>query len=192
MVVQAQHLYTAADLAHLPDDSKRYELVRGELIEMPPPKRSHGIITSHLIILLGTFIRAHDLGEINNETGYRLAEDPDTVRAPDIAFISKARIPPLTDEYDQVLPDLVVEVLSAGNTVEDMDDKIAEYFAAGVRQVWLFSAKNHTIRMHRSPKQITILDANDVLDGGDILPGFSVSVRDIFAVLPDEEKSNRS
>ncbi|MHB8627647.1 MAG: Uma2 family endonuclease [Aggregatilineales bacterium] len=189
MVIQEQHrLYTAIELGNLPDDGKRYELVRGDLLVMPLYKRLHSILTTHLITLLGTYIRAHDLGEITNECGYWLAENPDTVRTPDVAFTTKARIPPLIDEYDRIAPDLVVEVLSPGNTVDDMNDKIAEYFAAGVRQVWLFSAKNRTIHVYRSPKAIIVLDESDVLDGGDALPGFSVAVRDIFAVLPDKEK----
>ncbi len=184
MTVQ-ERLYTAADLAHLPDDGTRFELVRGELIEMPPPKRIHGRLVARLILLIGAFISERRLGEILAESGFMLAESPDTVRAPDVAFISNARLKPATNDYDRVAPDLAVEVVSPGNTVGMMHDKIAQYFAAGVRQVWLVFPESRAVHVYRSAKQVTILDGSDMLDGGDVLPGFSVPVSAVFADLTD-------
>src|SRR5258708_32109357 len=101
MVVQ-ERLYTAKDLEKLPDDGNRYELNRGELIVMPPAKKEHGLVVSQANRLLGNHVVEKDLGEVVAEIGYLLERDPDTVRAPDISFISKARMAPLTVEYEAI------------------------------------------------------------------------------------------
>lgn len=186
MTVQ-ERLYTAADLDMLPDD-RRYELNQGRLIVTPPPKREHGLIMLEVARRVGNHVQENDLGGVVVETGYLLAEAPDTVRAPDIAFTSKARIPPLTDDYDRVPPDLVIEVASPGNTTSDMIEKIEQYFEAGVRQVWVFYPKRQVIYLYTSPDDVKILRGDAVLSGGDVLPGFEVTVSDNFAVLSRREK----
>jgi Uma2 family endonuclease len=179
----AERLYTVADLQTLPDDGKRYELVRGVLIEMPPPGQEHGLVTSEIVRLIGNHVRANDLGRVFTESGYLLSEDPDTVRAPNISFIAKSRLPSLKETYARIAPDLVVEVMSPGNSLDDMNEKIARYFEAGAQRVWLFFPKTRMIYDYHSAKDIKVLDGDDLLDGGDILPGFSVKVSDIFKVL---------
>jgi len=148
-------------------------------------KRLHAIITARLIFLLASYVYAHDLGEISTEGGYQLDDTPDSVRAPDVAFVTKARITPIVEGYEPNPPDLAIEVISPSNTADEMNEKIAEYFAAGVQQVWLVYPTTRTIQIYTSLKQIIGLDVTDTLESDTLLPGFSVPVRDIFAVLPD-------
>src|SRR5262249_14150410 len=124
-----------------------------------------------------------DLGQVVAEIGYQLSENPDTVRAPDVSFMAKARVTPRTSDYDKTAPDLAVEVASPGNTASDLNEKISEYFEAGGRQVWVFYPKTRTIYLYTSHLKVKILSGDDTLDGGEVLPGFRVKVADIFAVL---------
>jgi Uma2 family endonuclease len=127
----AERLYTAANLQALPDDGKRYELVRGVLIEMPPPGQEHGLVTMEIGRLIANHVRASDLGKVTTESGYLLSEDPDTVRAPDISFIAKSRLPSLKDTYAKIAPDLAVEVMSPGNSLDDMNEKNRSILRSG-------------------------------------------------------------
>jgi len=190
-MVAQEKLYTVADLDALPDDDKRYELDRGRLIVMPPPKPEHGLVVSRMDRFIGNHVDANHLGRVLAESGYQLSSHPDTVRAPDISFTSNARLQPLTGEYLQVAPDLAVEVASPGNTVDDMNQKIEQYFAAGVRLVWVLYPKTRTIYVYTSARKVTILGLEDTLEGGDVLPGFAVSVREIFAVLDTSEAGDQ-
>lgn len=146
MVVQMQErLYTADDLARMPEDSTRRELVKGKLIEKPLHMRAHGVTTASLIGTLGAYIVSRDLGQLFSSAGFVFAENPDTVYGIDIAFISKARAVPITDNYSHVMPDLAVEVISPDDTLYEIDERLVAYFAAGVRQVWLVYPKSRTI-----------------------------------------------
>ncbi len=185
-----ERLITRHDLERLPDDGRRFELVRGELIEMPPTKRQHGFLMIRLIKLLSIHVDDHDLGELIDNSGYLLAEDPDTVRAPDIAFTRKARLTPMTDEYERTVPDLAIEIVSPSNSAADLQDKVQQYFEAGVQQVWLFFPKRESVHIYRSPKDVIVLDVNDTLDGGALLPGFALKVSDVFAGLHKDDKSD--
>jgi Uma2 family endonuclease len=176
-------LYTVVDLEALPDDGNRYELDRGMLITMPPPKREHGLIVNQIAYLVTGHVEANDLGEVAAEIGYQLEQNPDTVRAPEVSFTATARLKIISGEYEQTPPDLAVEVASPGNTVSDMNEKIEQYFAAGVRLVWLFFPKTRKIHVYNAANKITVLGEEDFLDGGDVLPGFRVSVHEIFKPL---------
>jgi Uma2 family endonuclease len=183
MAVQDK-LYTADDLLNLPDDGKRYELVKGKLIEMSPTGRPHSVLTVWLLNLLFNHVRSRDLGEVAGpDAGFFISRNPDTVRSPDISFISKDRLGPLEDGYYTVAPDLAVEVVSPGNTKTELHEKVVEYFKAGTRLVWYFYPKSRAVYVYHAPNKITVLGVDDPLEGGDVLPGFKVNVRDIFAVL---------
>lgn len=175
--------YTTEDLSALPDDGRRYELDRGMLIVMPPPKREHGLVLLEISSLIRNHVRAHDLGQVVAEIGYQLSENPDTVRAPDVSFTSKAHLTPRTADYDRTAPDLAVEVASPGNSASDLNEKISQYFQAGVRQVWVLYPGTRTIYIYTSPVKVAILSGEDTLDGKDVLAGFRAKVADIFAVL---------
>jgi Uma2 family endonuclease len=175
--------YRAQDLERLADSDKRYELLQGTLIEMPPPSVEHGLIVASLIAALLPFIQSHQLGQLMTETGFQLASDPDTVRAPDVAFVSRARLMPRQGSYYPFAPDLAVEVVSPANSASAMQAKIVEYFEKGARQVWIIYPTSRTLYLYTAPKRVRILDANDTLEGGDLLPNFSLPIRELFSQL---------
>jgi Uma2 family endonuclease len=175
-------LLTAAELLALPDDDYRYELVRGKLIRMPPPGSCHGRTVARVTIRLGHFIETHNLGTILNESGYHLEWGPDTVRAPDVSFISAERLPP--DEfphgYPTLAPDLAVEVLSPSERPGARREKMQDYFAAGTRLVWEIDPGQRTITVYRSVHDGTTLAAAAELTGAEVLPGFVCRVAELI------------
>ena len=179
----ATELLTANDLLRQPSDGYRYELVKGELIKMPPAGNIHGKRTMRLGWRLARHVEANDLGVVfAAETGFRLATDPDTVRAPDVAFVTKTRIEEI-GEFEGFwpgAPDLAVEIVSPHDSYTEVEEKVAEYLNAGARAVWVVDPRRRTITVYRSSIDITILTENDTLDGGDIIPGFSCRVAEVF------------
>jgi Uma2 family endonuclease len=190
MAVQ-ERLYTADDLWELSHRSeyadKRLELVEGVLVEMSPTGISHGVIVSKLDRLIGTFVEEHKLGSTTGaETGYRLKVNPegrDTVRAPDVGFVASGRFPEeIPDGYALLAPDLAVEVVSPTDTASENHDKVQDYLRFGTRQVWVFYPNRRTAVVH-TPEGARTIEADGTLDGGDVLPGFSVRLSEIYAVL---------
>jgi Uma2 family endonuclease len=176
---------TADELLRMPDDGFRYELVKGELKRMPPTGDEHGGVTMELAAALHRHVKLNRLGKVYAaETGFKLESDPDTVRAPDIAFVSTERIQAAgrIQGYRSGAPDLAVEVLSPSNTKREMEEKAREYFAAGARLVWIVNPKLKTVTVYRSLSDIIMLTEKDTLDGGGVVPGFQISVAEIFAV----------
>lgn len=177
-------LVTANQLAHLRERGKRYELRKGELLTMTPAGAVHGDLAMELGSLMRVYAKQKKLGKVfAAETGFKIHVDPDTVRAPDVAFVDKKRIPPtgVPRGYWELAPDLVVEVVSPNDSAADVQGKVEEWLRAGVRRVWVVYPDTHTIRVHRSPREIEALKPGDVLDGEDVMPGFSCAVEDIFA-----------
>ncbi len=178
-----EKLYTADELLELSgrSEGRRYELVKGELIEMAPTGDVHGIVAMWLGAQLANFADAHDLGlVVGTDTGFTLFNDPDTVRAPDAAFIAKERLKPLTGKFFTIAPDLAVEVISPSETAAEINDKVLEYFEAGVRLVWIIYPRTKTVHVYTAADEVDILKANETLDGRDVLPGFKLPVGDIF------------
>jgi Uma2 family endonuclease len=174
---------TADDLLNLPDDGFRYELVEGELRKMPPPGRRHGRIIVNLSTPLDQYVRAQGLGEVYAEVGYLLAEHPDTVLAPDLSFLRRERLEgaDLDRPYWVGAPDLAVEVVSPGDRYSEVNEKVARWLAAGTRLVWVIDPRRQQIAVHQAPTGVTNLTVADTLDGGDVLPGWALSVREVFA-----------
>jgi Uma2 family endonuclease len=182
----AERLLTADELLGLDmSDHIKVELVQGELVTMPPASMKHSRLSSLLIALIFNFDRDHNLGGwvTGEQGGYLLSTNPDTVRSPDVGYVCKARVGLYQDgTYFPGAPDLVVEIVS-GESASELQEKIDEYFAHGTRLAWAFFPKTRTVHVYTSAIHIDILKAGDTLDGGDVLPGFSVPVRDVFAVL---------
>src|SRR5258706_14007062 len=131
MAVQ-DNLLTIEEFAALPDNGKKQELVKGVVIEMPPPKPRHGRIQTRFARFLDSYMDEHDLGLVTTETGYIVTKDPATVRSPDIAFISKERAGDSSlDEYFPVAPGLAIEVVSAYDLTSEIIAKTNEYFQSG-------------------------------------------------------------
>ena len=176
-------LMTADELLKLPRGRFRYELVKGELKTMAPAGEEHGVVIMNLAVPLGQHVKANNLGVVfGAETGFKLASNPDTVRAPDIAFITRERIERegISKGYGVGAPDLAVEVLSPSDRDVDVKTKVAEWLASGARIVWVVSPKRRTVTVHRALKDIKVLAAQDELDGEDVVPGFRYRVAEIF------------
>jgi Uma2 family endonuclease len=174
---------TADQLLRMPDDGYRYELVAGELRKMTPAGWRHGAIGGQLQGWLARHIQEQGLGRVFlADTGFLLARDPDTVRAPDIAFIRKDRLPATEPEeaFWPGAPDLVVEVVSPGDTLGEVDDKVKMWLDCGAIMVWVVNPKWQNVTVYRSATEIKTLTKDDELDGGDVVPGFRCPVGDIF------------
>ena len=183
MSTQVQ-LMTADELLALPRGEFRYELVNGELKKMSPAGQKHGRITVRLTEPLAKHVRDNQLGQVYAaETGFKLKSDPDTVRAADIAFVRKERLELLgeTESYWPGAPDLAVEVNSPSDTVREVEKKVMEWLEFGSRLVWVVSSKLHTVTVYRSLTDIVTLTEKDTLDGGDVVPGFQISIAEIYA-----------
>ncbi|MFL6216508.1 MAG: Uma2 family endonuclease [Blastocatellia bacterium] len=177
---------TEEDLLRMPDDGYRYELVEGELRRMAPTGFEHGRCTHNLSGMLWSYVRDNDLGiVVAAETGFIIARRPDgrvTVRAADIAFVAKGRIPANADtsKYLELAPDLVVETLSPSDTALEVEEKVALWLAAGVRVVVTMNPALRSVTVHRSSHDIVKLTDQDELDLSDIIPGFRCRVSAIF------------
>lgn len=175
---------TASELLDLPDDGQKYELVHGELIRMSPTGGTHGKIASRLDHRLRSHVESHNLGEVcGAETGFQLTENPDTVRAPDLSFVSFERIPMegVPDTFWPFAPDLAVEVVSPNDRYGALQQKVKDYLQAGTRMVWVADPRSRTVTIYRSFKEARILTETDTLHGEDVVPGFTCSVKEIFA-----------
>lgn len=184
MSLTVTKLVTADELFAMPDDGWRYELVNGELIRMSPTGQEHGALTVNLTVPLGAYVKSQRLGVVHAaETGFILAHDPDTVRAPDIAFISRERYEKVgkTSKYWDGPPDLAVEVLSPSDTVRKVEDKVSDWLEAGTRMVWVISPTLRTVTVYQSLTEISVLTEKDTLGGGGVVPGFKIPVAEIFA-----------
>lgn len=174
---------TAEDLPYLAPDDGLCELVAGQLVREPPPGETHGLVAGGVFGHLFIFIQKHRLGRLYSaETGFVLARDPDTVRAPDAAFVSLERFTntPRRGPYFEGAPDLAVEVKSPGNSDTELAAKLHDYLAAGARAVWIVDPARQEITIHGPGRAPETLSRNDTLDGGSILPGFRLPVREIF------------
>ena len=183
-------LITADELLVMPrrdgqGNQCRFELVRGELRTMSLAKPLHGIICSRLTMRLGGFVEENDLGEtFGAETGFLVERDPDSVLGADVAFVSHEHLAAVEsfEKYFPFAPDLAVEVLSPGDTVREINEKVSMYFAAGARAVWVFNPKKKTAAIYDSPTGVHVLSENDTLEGGDVLPGFKLELSKLFSV----------
>ena len=176
-------LLTAEDLLRLDSKGVKGELIRGEFCETMSAGLKHGEIVINLGGEVRNFVKPRRLGRIfGSDAGIILERDPDTVREPDIAFISAERMPLEEEEhgYSEIVPDLVVEIASPSDSRREVNDKARMWHSYGVPLVWAAYPETRTIDVHRADGSITTLREDDVLDGGDILPGFAVAVSDIF------------
>jgi Uma2 family endonuclease len=177
-------IVTADELLALPMGmGKRYELVAGELRVMSPAGWVHGEIVANIADLVGAFIRQQKLGRrFGAETGFLLRRDPDTVRAPDFAFIANSRLPTPdpTEAFWPGAPDLAVEVLSPGDTSGEVAEKIEEWLAAGCAAVWIVDPKLRTVTIYRSLTDVEIRATGETLVGDPVVPEFTCPVDELF------------
>lgn len=182
MTTTEQRLLTADDLFNLPDDGLDHELVRGVLISMPKPGSRHGRLASRATRLIGNTAEPAGLGAVYTDSGFLLARDPDLVRAPDVAFVRGRVVSPEDDEqrYLELVPDLVVAVISPSERAQEVEDRLLDYINAGVKLIWFIYPRTRTISEWRAGVGPARLGKADTLDGSDILPGFQLPVAAIF------------
>jgi Uma2 family endonuclease len=175
-------LVTAEELESFPSDDNRYELVKGRVVRMSPVGSRHGGVTIGLAFLLVQHVRANNLGAVVTEVGFVLATKPDTVRAPDLAFIHQARIPAtgLPRGFWKGPPDLAVEVLSPEDTLSQVRAKVDEYLHYGVPLVLTVDPEARTVTVFHPTEVPVTVGRDEELDIGDVVPGFRCAVRDIF------------
>jgi Uma2 family endonuclease len=175
---------TAEELLRMPDDGFRYELVRGELRKMTPAGSVHGRVAMNIGTALNNHVKTHGLGTVYAaETGFLLARNPDTVRAPDVAFVSRERVEAGSEVegYWPGAPDVAVEVISANDSHIEVEARVFDWLEADTKMVLAVNPRRRSVTVYRSQSDITILTGTDVLDGGDVVPGFQLALREIFA-----------
>ena len=175
---------TADELFRMPDDGFRYELVKGALRQMTPAGFQHGALIMNISIPLGNHVKTHRLGVVcGAETGFRIGSKPDTVLAPDVAFVRQERLPSsgLPTSYWPGAPDLAVEVLSPGDTSSEVQDKVAAWLAGGTRVVWVVDPQRRVVVIHRADIAPQTLSEGDTLAGDPIVAGLHLAVSEIFA-----------
>ena len=183
-MVSKPRLVTAQKLLEMPDDGYHYELVRGELRKMAPAGYRHGKCAGKVNGVLFGHVAANDLGTVPTaETGFLLASDPDLVRVPDVAFVSREReeVAGIMDGFFPGPPDLAVEVISPSDRYTDVAEKVEDWLNAGSRMVIVVDPRRRVVTVHLPGAAPITLTEQDTLDGGDVIPGWSMPVAEIFA-----------
>jgi Uma2 family endonuclease len=177
-------LMTADELLRLPDDGWCYELVEGRLVRMSPTGGKHGLVVMTLLATVHGFVEEQRLGEVfPAETGFWISPEgrPDTVLAPDLAFVREAREADAeTEGYPRLAPDLVAEVASPSQGRAEMRAKAQRWLDAGVRLVWIVRTQSRTVEVCRPGVPVHTLTAEDELSGEDVLPGFAYPIARLF------------
>jgi Uma2 family endonuclease len=174
---------TADDLWQLSNDGRRRELVNGAITMMAPAGGAHAAIAGALAVALGHYVKAKQLGIVLvAEPGFVLSRNPDTVRAPDAAFIAQSRVPAkgMPVKFIEFPPDIAVEVLSPSDAQIEVEDKIQQWLDAGTKLVWIVNPSRKTVTIHKAAADPRVLHETDTLSGEDVCPGFSVNIAEIF------------
>ena len=174
-------LITAAELERMPD-GEHFELVNGVLREMAPPGGEHGYLQIELGAELRQFVKQHGLGRVYGEVGFVIMQNPDTVLAPDVAFVRAGRVLPKVRQSTLLrqIPDLAVEIVSPSDRVRQVIDKVNTYLHAGVPMIWTVEPKRRRVLVWDEHDLIQVFGPGQTLDGGDLLPGFQLQIDDLF------------
>jgi Uma2 family endonuclease len=173
---------SADDLERLTPPNKRSELVRGVLVVREPPGYQHGVVTARLARIIADYVDARRAGEVlAGDPGFKLASNPDTVRAPDVAFVKRERAPdPSPTGFADFAPDLAVEVLSPNDRPGEVLAKVADWLSAGSSLVWVVDPARRSARVYRADGSEVLVSVDDALDGEDVLPGFICPLAALF------------
>jgi Uma2 family endonuclease len=171
---------TAEELANIDDDSHRHELIKGELLTMPLPKSPHGRVSANLMVMLGAYVKAHNLGRVYAECGYHIESDPDTVLGPDVSFVAQDHNVVPSEGYNPGPPDLAVEVISPGDRRAQIEQKLSLWLQSGAKSVWHVNPQRRTVEVISSTGERRMLHETDELVD-ETVPGFHVKVSEIFA-----------
>jgi Uma2 family endonuclease len=177
----AKTLLTADELEKWPDDdSVRYELDEGELIEMAPASEEHGGIELEIGRILGNFVKQHKLGKMYaSSAGFKLK--PDTMRAPDVSFVLAARREEIRSKgFAKGAPDLAIEIFSPSDTIRQLKRKVKQYFEAGTHTVWVVYPESREVNVLEASGADRVLVAGEMIDCPALLPGLSVKIDEFF------------
>ena len=175
------HLLTAEELEQVDIPGKSTELVHGRLLVREPPSTRHGSVAARLTYLLGDHVYRRQLGLVFQESGFKIGSNPDTVRAPDLAFVGLAnadRIP--RRGYADFAPDFVAEVVSPNDRPGELLAKVGQWLDAGTKLVWVIDPARSEARVYTDDGELTIVPADGTLDGGRVLPGFHCPLADVL------------
>lgn len=176
-------LVTADELLRISAQGQRCELIEGEIVEMAPSGAIHGRVANRIAYLLTAYVESRDLGTVfAAETGFLIRQNPDTVRAPDVAFVAKQHLPAeaIGAGYFEGAPDIAVEVISPSDFASQVQAKTQAWLEAGARLVWVVYPESRTVIVYRSPRNVTVLSGPDVLDGKPVFDDFGIPLEDIF------------
>jgi Uma2 family endonuclease len=174
-------IVTADELERMPEDDHRYELVRGRLVRMSPAAPRHGDVTARLIMWLLQHVMDRRLGAVWTEVGFRLAIDPDTVRAPDVAFVRADRLPAKDARgFYRGAPDLAVEVLSPADHPREVQAKVGDYLSAGAAMVLVLDAESREATVHRRSIARVTYGFDETLSLDPPVSGFTLRLADLF------------
>jgi Uma2 family endonuclease len=181
--VNPHYLLTAADVERMSLPGKQVELVRGQLIVREPPGTWHGAISAKFAYYVSEFVYSHGLGVVfGQDTGFKIARDPDTVRAPDVAFVARERADRIPRRgYAELAPDLVAEILSPDDSPGEVLAKVADWLAAGTALVWLVDPRRSVVHVYRHDGSLSVLRENDSLEGEAAPPGFACPLTSVFS-----------
>lgn len=183
MTTQTVAQMTSNELLAMPHNGYRYELVQGELRQMAPAGRQHGRIAAKIGSCLEAFVANNGLGETYAaETGFIIDNTPDTVRAPDVSFVARERAEATAEErgFFPGAPDLAVEVISPNDRYSEIEEKVSDWLRAGTQMVVVIDPHQRTATVYHAPDDICMLTEGDVLDGSDVVPGWKMSLADVF------------
>jgi Uma2 family endonuclease len=174
---------SAEELIKLPSGRARYELIRGELQTMSPSGSEHGIVCANVAFILRKYVASSRTGSVfGAEAGFLLERDPDTVFAPDAAFVRSERRPPAGAPrgFWPGAPDLAVEVVSPNDSAKAVSRKVETWLVGGAQAVWVLDPHSKTLTVYRAGSPPLTLTEGDTIDGGDFLPGFAFPVSEFF------------
>lgn len=173
---------TIEELARLPEDEARFELLDGKMLEAPPKGFDHGRLCARLGTFVGAFVEEHSLGVVCGDSGFVLQRDPERMLGPDIAFVRSQQIPPEDEQHTfaELAPDMVVGIVSPSDRWNEVNDKVNAHLDAGVLLIWIVDPRRKMVIVYTPDRVARTFIGNATLDGGDVLPGFENTLERLF------------
>jgi Uma2 family endonuclease len=178
----AQRLLTAEEYWQSPLNTKHSELVRGEVVETMPPSKEHGTVALKIGSLLLAWAERGQLGQVGVESGFILARDPDSIRGPDVYYVSaeRAQSDNKSAAFWTIAPDLAVEVVSPSESASEIREKVRDFLAAGTPLVWVVFPSTREVIVHTTDGLARTYGEDDLLENQEVLTGFSCRVAELF------------
>jgi len=185
MSIEIKTGVTAEQLFAMPGNGKHHELIEGKLRMMSPAGSEHGKVAARILISLGRHVQEHDSGEVfAAETGFRIGTNPDTVRAPDAAFVSHERLEAAepTKAYLSLAPDVVIEVVSPNDAFSEVESKALQWLNAGCQLVLIADPENETLQVYRDAQQRQVFRSGEKFESGGVCANWTLEVNDVFRI----------